>query len=71
MSNKIIKPQSTNDKSLAPKLNYVGNKTRVKYDGSCLKQDKIAYNHGTIVKIYIVYELRSTLNDFDPTSEKC
>ena len=26
--------------SLAPSLNYIGPKIRVKFDGSCLKQDK-------------------------------
>ena len=34
---------------------------RVKFNGSCLKQDKIMFNHG-IVNIYIVYSLKSTLN---------
>ena len=28
----------------------------------CLKQDKITFNHGKIVKIYIVYALKSTIN---------
>ena len=32
-------------------------KTRVKLDGSCLKQDKTTFTHGTIVVIYIVYEI--------------
>ena len=32
-------------------------KARVKFSGSCLKQDKVTYNHGTIVNIYIVYEI--------------
>ena len=31
-------------------------KTRVEFNGSCLKQDKIMYTHGKIVNIYIVYE---------------
>ena len=31
-------------------------KTRVEFNGSCLKQDKTMYNHGKIVNIYIVYE---------------
>ena len=30
------------------------NKIRVKFDGSCLKQDTIAYTYGKIVNIYIV-----------------
>ena len=31
--------------SLAPVLSYIGNKTRVKFDGICLKQDKITFTH--------------------------
>ena len=44
----------------------------VKFNGSCLKQDKITFNHGKIVNIYIVYTLKSTLNyDEDITPENC
>ena len=31
-------------------------KIRVKFNGSCLKQDKVTYTHGKLVNIYIVYE---------------
>ena len=40
-----IKQPITSDNSLTPTLNYYGNKTRVKFTGSCLKQSKISYNH--------------------------
>ena len=30
---------------------------RLKFNGYFLKQDKVAYNHGPIVNIYIVYRL--------------
>ena len=36
---------------------YFGTKTRVELNGSCLKQDKIVYNHRKIVNICIVYEI--------------
>ena len=42
----------------------------VKFSGSCLKQDKVTFNHKT-VKIYIVYDLKSTVSDFDPTLINC
>ena len=42
---------------LAPELSYVGKKTRVKFNGSCLTQNKIIFHHKKIVNIYIVYEL--------------
>ena len=32
-----------------------------------LKQDKITFNHGKAVNIYIVYDLKPTLNNYDPT----
>ena len=43
--------------SLAPVLSYIGNKTRVKFDGICLKQDKITFTHWKTVNIYFVYEI--------------
>ena len=45
---------------------------RVKFNGSCLKQDKITFNQGKIVNIYIVYYLNSTLSyNEDITLEIC
>ena len=57
MSDEIIKPPNTSDNSLTPALSYISNKTRVKFDWSCLKQDEITFTHGKIVVIYIVYEI--------------
>ena len=57
----VIKPPAATDNSLAPILNYVGDKTRVKFDGCCLKQDKITHTHGLIVHIYIVYKFQLLL----------
>ena len=47
----------TSDYSLNPQVSYLGTKTRVKFDRSCLKQDKVTFNHKKVVNIYIVYEL--------------
>ena len=38
-----------------------------KFNGSCLKQDKITFNNGFIVNIFIVYDLEPNLNNFDLT----
>ena len=58
--------------SLTPALNYYGTKTRVKFTGSCLKQDKITYTHRKIVNIYIVYEIISYVTGYNyPTLENC
>ena len=43
-------------------MKKIDDKTRAKFNGSCLKQDKIICNHGTIVNIYIVHELSSNFN---------
>ena len=37
----------------------------------CLTQDKLAFNHGKIVNIYIAYDLESNLNNSDPALENC
>ena len=55
LSNKTIKPPGPNT-VLAPELSYVGNKTRVEFNGRFLTQNKIIYHHKKIVNIYIVYE---------------
>ena len=58
--------------SITPELGYYGTKTRIKVSGSCLKQEKTTYNHGTIVNIYIVYETSKNYNISGyPTLEKC
>ena len=68
MSDQKINSIKMPDYGISPKLNYYGTKTRVEFNRSCLKQDKIMYTHGKIVNIYIVYELTgSNSDDSDPT----
>ena len=62
LSNESIKPPTTSDNSLTPILNYYGTKTKVSFDMSCLKQDKVTFNHGKIVNIYIVYGIIKIAN---------
>ena len=45
LSDESIKPPATSNNSIAPSLNYFGTIARVKFDGSCLKQDKITFTH--------------------------
>ena len=71
MSDEVIRPPTTSNNSLAPTLKYAAKIMYVGFNGSCLKQDKITFNHGKIVNIYTVYDLKSTLNNFDPTLENC
>ena len=72
LSNETIKPPATSDNSLTPLIDYLGNKIRIKFIGSFLKQPKLQYTHRTIANIYIVYELgASGSNDNDPTLKHC
>ena len=72
LSAESIKQPTTSDSSLTPRLNYYGNKVRVKFTGSCLKQPIILYTHSNIVNIYIVYELgASTSHNDDLTLKNC
>ena len=69
LSDEIIKSPSTYNNSLAPALSYIGSKTRVKFDGDRVKQDKITFTHGRTVNIYIVYEIHlwNYVDSSDPT----
>ena len=56
LSNEVIKPPTTSNNSLAPSLDYFINKIKGKFNGRCVKQDKITYTHGAIVKqIHCLY----------------
>ena len=63
-----ILPPAASDNSLFPLTDYLGDKIRLKFNGSCLKQNNITYTNKNVVNIYIVYELStsSSIND-DPT----
>ena len=65
MSDESIKGPATSNDSLAPALSYISVKTRVKFDGGCLKQDKIIFNHGEIVNIYTVYKINFLDRGYD------
>ena len=71
LSDETIKPPSTSDNSLNPKVSYYGTKTRLEFRESCLKQDKSTFNHGKIVNIYIVHELNKTYIKTNPTLVNC
>ena len=50
----------------------MGTKTRIRISGSCLKQDKITYNHGKIVIVYTACKINKNGNtNSDPTLENC
>ena len=70
LSNENFDPPNTN---FSPSIDYVGNKIRVKFNGSCLKQsNKISYTHKKIVNIYNVYEINVHNTNYNyPPLENC
>ena len=72
MSLERINSINTSNFSIISELSHHGTKARVKFNGSCLKQDKATYNHGVTVNIYIIYEISKNYNtSCYPTSENC
>ena len=69
LSDKTVTPYATSDNSLTPLIDYYGSKVRVTFNEGCLKQpNKLTYDYGQRVNVYIVYELgASGSNDCDPT----
>ena len=57
LSDESIKTPAVSNNSLAPTLNYVNTKLRVKHDGSYLKQEKVIFTQNRLVNIYIAYEI--------------
>ena len=41
LSDEVVKPPTTSDNCLASALSYIGNKARVTFNGSCLKEDNL------------------------------
>ena len=56
LSDEIIKPPITSNISISPALNYIGAKIKEKFNGSCLRQEKVTFTHKQVVNIYIFYE---------------
>ena len=72
MSDERINSIKTPNYTITPNINYYGTKTRVEFNGSCLKQDSVTFNHGRVVNIYIVYDISQSINIRDyPTLKNC
>ena len=70
LSEQSIKPPTTSDNSLAPLIDYLNDKIRLKFKGSCLKQDKLTYTHKTMVNIVYEISVPDSHNNY-PTLENC
>ena len=72
LSDEEINSVTASNYRITPELGYYVSKIRVKFNGSCLKQDKITYTGGKIVNMYIVYEISKNYNISSyPTLENC
>ena len=72
LSDESIKPPFTPSKMLNPSVNCVGTEATVEFKGDCLKQDKITFDYGKIVNIYIVHEINKNFDISSyPTLENC
>ena len=73
LSDENITAPTTSDYGINPQVSYYGTKTWGKFDGSCWKQEKVAFNHGKVEHIYIVYEITKIVdfsgNNNRPTIE--
>ena len=44
----------------------------MKFNRDCLKKDKISFDHGKIINIYIIYEIQRSVNISSyPTLDNC
>ena len=72
MSDERLDSVTASNYNITLELSFYGTKTRVEFNGSCLKQDKVTYSHGAIVNIYIVYEISKNYSISNyPTLENC
>ena len=73
LSDETIEPYATSDNSLTPLIDHYSSKVGLKFNKGCLKQsNNLAYDYGSRVNIYIVYEVgASSSNDSDPTLKNC
>ena len=70
LSDERINSIKTPNHIISPNLSCYGTYIRVEFNGSCLKQDKVSFNRGKILKIYIAYEISKSINISDyPTFE--
>ena len=72
LTDEKINSIKTSNHSITPNLDYYGTKTKLEFNGSCLKQGSVTYNHEKIVNIYIVYEISKSINISNyPALENC
>ena len=51
LSDERLNSNIASNYKITPEVSYSGTKTEVEFNESCLKQDKVTYNHEKIVKL--------------------
>ena len=70
LSDQRINSIRMSNHSITSNLDYYGIKTRVEFNGNCLKQNSVTFNHKKVVNIDTVYEISKSINISDyPTLE--
>ena len=62
LSDESITFPTTSNKMLNTWLDFVRTRVRVKFNGDCLKPEKITFNHGKLVNLYITYRIERRVN---------
>ena len=63
MSDEKIKPPYTTSKCLSPKLVWYNSGIKLKFKGSCFKQDKATFTPKNVVNLLVVFELDTWSQD--------
>ena len=73
LSDETITPYATSDNNHTPFIDHYGSKARLKFNkGYLFQSNKLTYDYGSRVNIYIIYEFgASSSNDSDPTLKNC
>ena len=72
MSDEKVDSVKTPNHDFTPNLSYCGTKTRVEFNGSCLKQGSVTFNHKKVRHFCTVYEISKNINISDYwTLENC
>ena len=71
LSNEKIGSTKTSNYNLAPRLVYDNARIELNFSGDLLKRDKVTYNHGPIINIYVGYRFTPGINNSGVTLENC
>ena len=71
LSNERISSSKASNYDQSPMLVHGNARIKLSFIGYLLKQDKVTYNHGSIINIYIVYRLTPYFNTSGVTLENC